>query len=402
MRGATVVAVLMAGVLTAPAAGAAEGSGTGPRDTGHAATQAAMDAQVADGVPGVLGQARDQNGVWNGQAGVGDLITHKPRSKDDRFRAGSITKTFTATVLLQLQTEGAIDLDDSVDTYLPGVVRGNGHDGRQITIRQLLNHTSGIFNYTDDPEFRKKYFTMEFFNHRYDSLTPQELIAVAMRHQPLFPPGTDWGYSNTNYVLAGLIIEKVTGQPYATEVRQRIVEPLRLRATSFPGTHPHLPRPHGRAYSKFPDDPKGAVHDVTSLNMSALWAAGEVISNPTDLNRFYTALLHGDLLPLAALSEMRTTVATSYPEMRYGLGLAQMQLSCQPVWGHEGSVPGSASYAFTSSDAQHSMALNLNGDWSGDGYAVLEAEFCGDGSRALGASHPRRPAFAPYGGEPAQ
>ncbi|MBB5934923.1 serine hydrolase domain-containing protein [Streptomyces zagrosensis] len=377
--GATVVATLGAAALTAPTAGATDGADGASRDTGHAATQAAMDAQVADGVPGVVGQARDKHGVWNGNAGVADLTTGKPRGKNDRFRAGSINKTFTATVLLQLQAEGKIDLDTSVDTYLPGLVRGNGHDGRKITVRQLLNHTSGIFSYTADSTFQQKYATKKFLAHRYDTLSPQQAVALAMRHLPDFPAGTDWNYSNTNYMLAGLIIEKVTGKPYAAEVQRRIVQPLKLRSTTFPGTNPNVPAPSGRAYGKFQGDPQGKVYDVTRLNPSWGWAAGEIISNSADLNRFYAALLRGKLLPRAELAEMKTTVSTGAGSpLRYGLGLAQLRLSCdKAVWGHDGGIHGSASFAFASEDANHAIAFNLNSDWVGDGVAVVEAEFCG-------------------------
>ncbi|MEU3964065.1 serine hydrolase domain-containing protein [Streptomyces buecherae] len=379
--GATAVAALGAAVLTAPVAGAADGSrGGAARDTGHAATRAALEAQVDEaGVPGALAQARDGHGVWNGDAGVANLRTGKPRGEHDRYRIGSITKTFTATVLLQLQAEGKVDLDASVDTYLPGVVRGNGHDGHAITVRQLLNHTSGIFNYTADADFGETYLGVGFLKHRYDTLAPREAIAIAMRHQPDFEPGTGWNYSNTNYMLAGLIIEKVTGTPYATQVRQRVIKPLGLRSTTLPGTRAGMPGPHGRGYSKFPDDPRGKIHDTTLLNPSWGWAAGEAISTSADLNRFYAALLQGRLLPRAALAEMKTTVPVGDDvPLRYGLGVAELRLSCDAtVWGHDGGIPGSSSYAFSSEDARHQIALNLNADWTGQGMAVVDAEFCG-------------------------
>ncbi|MFT2019381.1 serine hydrolase domain-containing protein [Streptomyces sp. 796.1] len=387
--GATALAALGAGVGVAPGAGAADGTRGGARDTGHSAAQAALDAQVAEyGAPGALAQARDKHGVWNGRAGVADLTTQRPRGKDDHFRAGSINKTFVATVLLQLRAEGKVDLDATVDTYLPGVVRGNGHDGRRITVRQLLNHTSGIYNYTADQEFRADHLEIGFLEHRYDTLTPQQLLAFALRHEPDFAPGTDWNYSNTNYVLAGLIIEKVTGSPYATEVQRRILGPLKLRDTSFPGTGSRLPRPHGRAYSKLSTDPKAPIHDVTRLNPSVAWASGEVVTTTADLNRFYVALLRGHLLPAAELAQMKTTVpvADGVP-LRYGLGLMEWRLSCgTTVWGHDGGIHGSASYAFADEGADHSIALNLNGDYAGDGSMVVDAEFCGvtDGGAAKG------------------
>ncbi|MFE6778841.1 serine hydrolase domain-containing protein [Streptomyces sp. NPDC057702] len=381
--GATAIAALGAAVLTAPVAGATGSAGGPARAAGHTATQAAMDAQVSDaGVPGVLAQARDGRGVWNGDAGVADLRTGAPRGENDRYRVGSITKTFTATVMLQLRAEGKVDLDAPVETYLPDLVRGNGHDGRRITVRQLLNHTSGIFNYTADQEFADTYLGIGFLKHRYETLKPRAAVAIAMRHRPDFAPGTDWKYSNTNYLLAGLIIEKVTGTPYATQVQRRVIEPLGLRSTTLPGTRAGVPGPHGRGYTRFPDDPRHTTYDTTRLNPSWGWSAGEIISTNADINRFYAALLQGRLLPRAELAEMKRTVSVGgNSPARYGLGIAEAPLSCgTKVWGHDGGIAGSVSYAFSSEDARHQIALNFNGDWSGDGVAVLNAEFCGTSS----------------------
>ncbi|MFE4827292.1 serine hydrolase domain-containing protein [Streptomyces sp. NPDC056672] len=343
----------------------------------HRATQRALDAAVREGVPGALAQVTDRKGVWNGNAGVANRTTGRERLPQDRFRVGSITKTFVATVLLQLEAEGRVDLDDTVDSVLPGLVRGNGHDGRVITLRQLLNHTSGIYNYTSDAGFIGKIFGDGFFQHRYDTWSPRDLVGLALAHQPEFEPGTDWGYSNTNYVLAGLVIEKVTGRPYATEIDRRILRPLGLRATSVPGTDARMPRPAGRAYSKFSQDSAAPVHDVTELNPTVAGASGAMISTTGDLNRFYSALLKGELLPERQLDEMKTTVPLS-DGYAYGLGLQSHELPCGTVvWGHDGGIHGSSSAAATTVDGTHSVALNYNGDWTGTSDAVMEAEFCG-------------------------
>ncbi|GAA3304072.1 hypothetical protein GCM10020295_54260 [Streptomyces cinereospinus] len=204
-------------------------------------------------------------------------------------------------------------------------------------------------------------------------------MAVAMAHAPDFAPGTSWQYSNTNYVLAGMVIEEVTGRPYGAEIRDRILAPLRLRATSVPGTRATLPRPSSRAYSKLAPTATGPTYDVTRLNPSWAYAAGEMVSDSADLNRFYRALLGGELLPPEQLTAMKTTVeVTDAPAFRYGLGLMDRELSCGVhVWGHDGGIHGSLSEAVTTADARHSLALNFNGDWAGDSDAVLEAEFCG-------------------------
>ncbi|MFD8740361.1 serine hydrolase domain-containing protein [Streptomyces sp. NPDC059618] len=370
------VGAIVAGVAVTQAGVAA----AAPARGGHTPTRTAMEAAVRDGVPGVTATAVDRHGTWSATTGVGDLRTGAPRSAADRYRVGSITKTFVSTVLLQLEAEKRLSLDDTVDTWLPGVVHGNGYDGTRITVRQLLNHTSGIFNYTTDEDFVAAHFAKDgFFRHRYDTLTPRQLVAVALAHKPDFAPGTSWNYSNTNYVLAGMVIEKVTGRSYASEIRDRIIKPLRLHATSLPGTRATVPGPHSRAYSKLAGTTTGPTYDVTSLNPSMASSAGEMISDSTDLDRFYSALLRGRLLPPRQLKEMKSTVAVDgAPNGGYGLGLLEETLSCGVrIWGHDGGIHGSTSVAVTTADGRHSLALNFDGDWTGNPEAVVEAEFCG-------------------------
>ncbi|MFE2135446.1 serine hydrolase domain-containing protein [Streptomyces sp. NPDC059466] len=360
----------------APGAGTARAAPPGPP---HAATERAMEAAVRSGVPGVTATAGDRRGPWSATRGVGDLRTGAPRGGSDRYRVGSITKTFVSTVLLQLEAEGRLSLDDTVDRWLPGLVRGHGNDGREVTVRRLLNHTSGIFDYTEDEDFVRTYFLKDgFLRHRYDTKSPAELVAIATAHRPVFAPGASWSYSNTNYVLAGMVIEKVTGHSYATEIDRRVIAPLDLRATSVPGTRTTLPRPSSRAYSKLATTTTGPTYDVTTLNPSLASSAGGMISDSSDLNRFYSALLRGRLLPPEQLKEMKTTVAVEgVPNARYGLGLIDRTLGCGVhVWGHDGGIHGSTSSATTTADGRHSLAFNFNGDWSGDGDAVIDAEYC--------------------------
>ncbi|MFE5484474.1 serine hydrolase domain-containing protein [Streptomyces sp. NPDC056527] len=365
---ATAVAALTAGALAAPAVAA-----TAPKKPDHTATQQALDAAVRAGVPGAVAQARSGRTGWTGTAGE--------RGGQDRYRVGSITKTFVATVLLQLQAEGRLDLDDSVEKWLPGVVRGNGHDGRKVTVRQLLNHTSGIYSVTSDPGFQEKIFGPAFLDHRYDTWTPRQLVAIAMTHEPDFAPGAAWNYSNTNYVLAGMVIEEVTGRPYGKEVERRIIKPLKLRATSVPGTTVTMPKPSSRAFSKLSiDENATTIHDVTELNPSLAGAAGEMISDSNDLQTFYRALFKGKLLPKAEMREMTKAVPVSAeePEFFYGLGLMRQKLSCgKEVWGHGGGIHGSSSEAVVTRDGEHSLAMNFNADWAGDSRTVIEGEFCG-------------------------
>ncbi|WP_406445374.1 beta-lactamase family protein [Streptomyces sp. NBC_01613] len=368
-------AVALSAALAGPAIAA-----TPATDAGHDATRRAVESAVKDGVPGVTLTAKDAHGSWSTTAGVGNLRTGEPRSAQDRYRVGSITKTFVATVLLQLEAEGRLSLDDKVERWLPGVVRGNGHNGRAITLRQLLNHTSGVFNYTQDDTFGRTYFLKDgFFKHRYDRKTPADLLAIAMSHKPDFEPGTSWSYSNTNYLLAALVIEKATGHSYGAEIRRRVIDPLHLAATSVPGTRVTVPHPSSRAYSKLAESTTGPTYDVTTLNPALAYGSGEMISDSADLVRFYRALLGGRLLPPHQLKEMKTTVkADAAPHARYGLGLIDRTLSCGVhVWGHDGGIHGSTSSAVTTADGRHSLAFNFNGDWSGNSDAVIEAEFCG-------------------------
>lgn len=188
-------------------------------------------------------------------SGTADLNTGRPVSSDGYFRMASTAKTLVATVVLQLEAENRLSLDDTVDHWLPGVVHGNGNDGSRITIRQLLQHTSGIHD--DLPGYTTP---EEYYQQRYDVYTPEQLVARAMAHAPDFPPGEGWAYSNTGYILLDMIIQKATGQPAYQEIEDRILRPLSLNQTRWGGTSATLPQPHAKAYQLFGPD---SVVDVT-------------------------------------------------------------------------------------------------------------------------------------------
>ncbi|MEU1133336.1 serine hydrolase domain-containing protein [Streptomyces sp. NPDC005900] len=370
-------AALAVTAFAAPVQAADPGPAAG---TGHRATQRAMDDAVASGIPGITTQARDGRGVWKAASGVGDRTTGAPRGKNDKFRVGSITKSFVATVLLQMEAEGRLDLDDKVERHLPGVVRGNGNDGRRIRVRQLLNHTSGLFDYLTDAEYQRTYLLEGYLEHRYDTLPPRKHVRVALAHQPLFEPGTKHSYSNTNYVLAGLIVEKVGGRTYEEEVRDRIIGPLGLRNTSNPGNSIRLPRPSSRGYAKLFASAPDRIDDITEMNGSQGWADGDIISTAGDLNRFYRALLGGELLPPKQLRAMKTTVsAPESPGVSYGLGLTRLKTSCgTTLWGHGGGMVGWLSMALSTEDGRHQLAFNYNSGWdTGFRRKIVDAEFCG-------------------------
>ncbi|MFF2961803.1 serine hydrolase domain-containing protein [Streptomyces sp. NPDC057963] len=293
--------------------------------------QQGLNALVkSDGMPAALASVRDRGGrTRTYTAGVGDLATGSKVPEDGQVRIGSNTKVFTSVVVLQLVGRGKIRLDAPVDTYLPGLVRGKGIDGRRITVRHLLQHTSGLPNYTE--------YDLQLRHYE-----PRELLGIALRHEARSAPGKKWEYSNTNYVLAGLIVEKVTGRPLAEELDRGIITRIGLRHTYFPAPgDTTLREPHPKGYDR--DSAGAPLRDVTEMDPSWAWAAGQMVSTNSDLNQFFTALLAGRLLPPAQLAQMRTTVPAEYfgPGARYGLGLVSMPLSCGGVyWGHGGSFPG--------------------------------------------------------------
>ncbi|TCO45393.1 D-alanyl-D-alanine carboxypeptidase [Kribbella antiqua] len=263
------------------------------------------------------------------------------------FRIGSVTKTFVATVVLQLVDEGRLSLDDPIDRHLPGQVP----NGENITVRQVLNHQSGIYDYAHDAGYStNRWRGTERFRH----FEPGELLAVAFSHPPYFSPGQGWHYSNTNYVIAGLLIERLTDHSYGAEIARRILLPLGLSQTSVPGDRPGLPRPHARGYAEV----DGKLADATLMNPSLDWAAGEMISTTRDLNQFFDALLGGRLISPAALAEMRGYVpATSLFD--YGLGLQRFHLPCgKTVEGHSGELLGYTTYSLHGSEIQATLSYN--------------------------------------------
>ncbi|WP_237330477.1 serine hydrolase domain-containing protein [Streptomyces sp. BA2] len=316
------------GALAPPAASAA------PRP--DAVRQGVNSLVHSAGLPAALASAQDREGrTRTYTAGVGDLATGAKVPRDGRVRIGSNTKTFTAVVVLQLVGEGKIRLDAPVETYLPGLVRGDGIDGRRIKVRQLLQQNSGLPNYSNYLGDDVRYFE------------PRELLDIALRHKAGFEPGKKWEYSNTNYVLAGLIVEKVTGRPLAKEMDRRIIKRIGLRHTYFPAPGDATIRgPHPHGYYR--DSAGAPLQDVTEIDPSWGWAAGALVSTNSDLNRFYSALLsdRGRLLAPAQLAEMRGSTLpaedTFGPGARYGLGIVSKPLPCGDglYWGHGGSFPG--------------------------------------------------------------
>ncbi len=347
------------------------------------------DAVQRTGAVGVLARSTGPQGARHATAGVSDRRTGRLARPDDKFRIASTTKTFVATVVLQLVGEGRLSLDDTVGELLPGVVSGNGNDGNRITVRQLLNHTSGLFNYTAD--FPLLSDAAAFRAGRFDTWTDTQLVAIAMRHAPNFAPGTKWEYSNTNYTLAGMIIERTIGRSWQREVTRRIIHPLGLRDTYAPVTDPRIPDRHLRGYSAFGGS---APIDVTLFNPSGAGAAGGMISNTADLTRFYSALMKGKLLGPAQLAEMKKTVRAEelddlWPGARYGLGLMRVDLTCGgSYYGHAGDIPGYMTRNGVSGDGRHVVVVEATGDGSAPDLdtmraanALIDEQLCATGRK---------------------
>ncbi|HKO83125.1 MAG TPA: serine hydrolase domain-containing protein [Actinomycetota bacterium] len=354
---------LVTALVVAPAGQAAQQ--TAAREHGsHTGLQHALDVLTRqDGFPGALVEVRDEHGRrWSGRSGVAELGSRRPVPLDARFRIGSTTKTFVAAVVLQLVAEGRVSLDAPVERYLPGLIRSHGNDGRSITVRELLQHTSGLPDDTADlPLLGEAFLRLRF--HHYQ---PSQLLALALRHPPVATPGGAWSYSNTNYIVLGLLIERVTGHPYGSEIDRRILRPLRLTHTLVPGGSPEIPGPHAHGYLPVDQGGQTRLVDITRMNPSWSWAGGEMISTTGDLNRFFAALLAGRLLPPAQLAQMTQSVAAigdwdQYPGARYGLGLEQIPLACGGVaWGHGGDIHGYSTRAWSTLDGrQVTLSLTL-------------------------------------------
>lgn len=359
VRWRRVVAAATAGAMLAAVAGGGAAAAA-PADHRSTATvlQRGLDDLRGLGVSGTQGLVRDGNRVTVARSGVADLGTGAPMPVDGYFRIGSDTKTFTSVVLLQLAGEGRIGLDDPVERWLPGVVDGNGNDGRHVTVRQILQHTSGLYDSTGDLAALRS--ADEFRAHRFDHYTEAQLVATAMRHPPLFAAGTHWSYSNTNYLVAGMLIERVTGHPWYAEVRSRILAPLHLTRTFYPGDRPTLPRPHAEGYQQFA--PGGPLVDTTVFDPTVADSAGGLVSTTTDLARFWQAVARGRLLRPAQLAELhRTVLAESVQDLRpgiaYGLGIMWIPNRCGGYWAHFGDMPGMSTLDAVTPDGRRSTVF---------------------------------------------
>jgi D-alanyl-D-alanine carboxypeptidase len=278
---------------------------------------------------------------------------------DVHHRIGSVTKTFTVSLLLQAEAEGLLSLDDSIDKYVEGVPNGD-----KITLHQMANMTSGIASYTENKQWQN-----EFFSDPERVWKPEELVQVGIKDSPLFDPGTQWNYSNSNLILLGLVLQQVSGETIEQLYRERIIEPLGLKGTSAPGADPSIPDPHAQGYTLQGQSGTQPV-DATNWNPSPYWTAGEIISTVEDLLVYGRALGTGEgLLPSKQQAERLNSFVSDVPPLNqpplkgnlaYGLGLGN-----EHGWiGHNGETPGYNTYLFYHPELDAVVAVEVNSDIS--------------------------------------
>ncbi|WP_406509870.1 serine hydrolase domain-containing protein [Streptomyces sp. NBC_00212] len=355
---ATVVPAQAAPAPTAPSAPAATAASAG---LDRKALGAALDAVHAAGMYGVNTEVRDGSQEWQGATGLADVGAGRPMRPQLQHRVGSVTKAFTSVAVLQQVAEGRIDLDAPIGRYLPDTVPGER--GQAITVRMLLNHTSGIGDYIPGafPSLLEK-STKSLDDNRFRHFRPEELARLGVEAEPTGKPGEKWSYSNTNYIIAGMLIQKVTGEDPEAYITREVIQKAGLRNTYFPRS-PYISGPHPKMYESFYgliDPPR----DYSVYDMSWGGTAGALVSTTGDLDDFYRKLLRGHLLPAAQLHQMQTTVPVLGENgevvMGYGLGVAAVDLPCGRFWGHDGAVFGAGTSVLSSPDGKRQMATAYN------------------------------------------
>ncbi|MFF7814437.1 serine hydrolase domain-containing protein [Streptomyces sp. NPDC007945] len=379
-RTAGVAAALIAAVVAGPAtAGTAAAAAPAPASASvpapdRAGIVAALNSAMANGAPGAMARFSGPGGVESLTVGVRDRASGAPMDIHARFRIGSVSKTFSTVVLLQLVEEGRLELDAPVDRYLPGLL-----PDERITVRHLLTHRSGLADYTN-AMFADTVPGFEAVRNRVFSY--QELVDLSLSEPRTTEPGVAYRYSNANFVVVGMLIEKLTGQPVDRAYERRIFKPLKLRDTSYVHPDTRIKGLRVRGYLH-PDAAGEPLVDSTEQTVSWAQSAGAVISSPADLNTFTSALMRGRLLSPAMLEEMTTVTPTDATNTRfYGLGLRRYDLSCgAQVFGHTGTVQGYYTYAFSTRDGRRSLSAVANTSNHGAANTALggtlEAAFCG-------------------------
>ncbi|HMJ15409.1 MAG TPA: serine hydrolase domain-containing protein [Polyangiaceae bacterium] len=311
-----------------------------------AEVEALADAAIAAGIPGVSIAVLNGKQTVRIARGVADKETSEAMSPEHRLRMASIAKSLVASVILQLVDEEKLSLDDSVEHWLPGMLRENG----DATIEQLLRLVSGVFDFGSDPRLMAPYMEGNF---EY-SWRPEQLVAMAAEHPANFRPGERFEYSNTNYTLLALIIEKITGDTLANVVRDRITDPLGMSASTMETTS-HLTEPYAHGYLVgLADTPL----DVTRISASSVFGNGNLVATALDVARFYRGLVAGDVVSQARLPAMFSVDANG-PESRYAMGLYRFGdlFPCGTFIGHDGMTPGYDATGYASLDGKRAFSV---------------------------------------------
>lgn len=301
---------------------------------------------AASGSPGIAaGVWIEGEDEWVRTAGTSEIRSGRPFLPEEKVRIASITKSFTGTLVLSLLDEGRLTLEDRLDQYVEGIPRGE-----EITLRMLLNHTSGIFDCDSDP-----YLLSEIISNPLRRWTPSELVDIALQHPADFAPGEGYRYSNTGFILLGTVIERVTGREIGELMRERILERLGLSATSFP-RGPEIPAPHAHGYHRV----EGELRDLTGMDMSWDWSSGAMISNLFDLRRWSVELASPTLIsPLAQRERLRFVGPEELvpgTETRYGLAIRRFG----HYLGHTGTTPGWSSLLYRWGERGISIIILMN------------------------------------------
>jgi D-alanyl-D-alanine carboxypeptidase len=319
-----------------------------PAESAAALDASALAAFAEAAAPGAIVGVRSPEGTWRAAYGTADPATGEPMAVGMHTRIGSVTKTFTGSVLLQLEHEGLLSLDDHVDEYVDHIP-----NGREITLRELATMTSGLASYTQGPLVLD-----EFFSDPSRVFTPEELVAAGAHDSPVADPGEQFDYSNTNTVLLGLVIEQVTGKPIGEVFAERVFEPLGLENTSWPGVSSALPEPYAHGFTLQQGDlpPVAEPIDATEWNPSWAFTAGELVSDLDDLLTYGRALGTGQGL----VSEAgQTERLESFPGVA-GYGIA---LGCVDGWvGHTGELPGYNTSVFYDTTTDTTVVVQVNSD----------------------------------------
>ncbi|MFD4371696.1 serine hydrolase domain-containing protein [Streptomyces sp. NPDC058486] len=354
-------AALVLGVAAVPATVSPAFAAPAPAAAATAPAVPDLSAVIA-GLPradatAALVRVGGTEGVWRGSAGVRDLESGAPADPAGRFRAGSVTKVFTAATVLQLAAEGRIDLDRTARSYLPELIPGRY---ARVTVRQLLNHTHGI-PAADFPGTTVE----EWYENRFAVHEPEELVRSATAKPREFRPGTRQHYLNIGYTIAGLLVERVTGDAYEEQVERRILRPLGLRDTYFPGEDPGIRGPYNHGYQTMRlDDGTTGLRDVSVWGVTDGWAAGDLISTTADLERFTRALFAGRVVRGPLLEEMFTlpkvTDFGSGDPAAYSSGLSMKRLGGREVWGKTGGRWGYNAAISSTRHGERTLVYSVN------------------------------------------